>query len=306
MTAVSVPVTGDGDLPGRGADVLVAPARAQTTARRRRRQGRVGLWLAVGWVVVIVTAALLADVLPLRAYDEFTSQRPGTGPGLRWPEPLGSDAVGRSVLSRLVHGARQSLQISLVSVAVAVSVGSLLGLLAGYLRGRIDAVLAVVFDSLLAFPPLVLLLAISAMGARSQATLIVGLALLAVAPFARLVRANTLALAEREFVLAARAMGATRRRIMFLEIFPNVVPALVSVVFLFVAGVMVFEGSLSFLGLGVPPPHPSWGGMVNEGRAFLNQDPALVLVPAGVLLVTVMSFRRIGEEVRVRLVGGTR
>jgi len=209
------------------------------------------------------------------------------------------------VLSRLIYGARQSLQVGLVSVALAAFVGSVIGLTAGYLRGRVDEAIGVLLDTLLAIPALVLLLAIAAIGSRNVTTLIVGLSILLIAPFARLVRAGTMAHADREFVMAARAMGSTRRRIMFREILPNVVPGVVSVVFLYAASVIVAEGTLSFLGLGIPPPTPSWGGMINDGRQFIKQSPSLVFVPSAVLLLTVLSLRRVGEEIRIRLGAGS-
>jgi peptide/nickel transport system permease protein len=232
-----------------------------------------------------------------------TSLPPRTGIGWRLDEPLGTDAFGRSELSRLIYGARESLSIGIVSVGISACVGSLVGLFGGYLRGWVDEAITVVVDFILSVPPLVLLLAIASIGARSASTLIVGLALVGVGPFARLVRSTTLALADREFVLAARAMGASNLRITLREILPNVLPGIVSVVFLFMAAVIVAEGSLSFLGLGVPPPAPSWGGMVNDGLQWMNSSPQLVLLPSACLLFTVLAFRAVGERVRIRLAG---
>jgi peptide/nickel transport system permease protein len=266
---------------------------------------RIGLWGAISWVGLVVFVALFADLLPLHPYDQFTDLSSRTPPGWRAPEFLGTDSLGRSVLSRLMYGARQSLQVALISVAFATAAGSLLGLTAGYLRGKVGEVIGVVLDALLAIPALVLLLAIAAIGSRNVTTTIIGLSILLTAPFARLVRASTIALADREFVMAARAMGATRRRIMFREILPNVVPGVVSVVFLYAASIIVAEGTLSFLGLGIPPPNPSWGGMVNDGRRFINESPALVFIPSAVLLLTVLSLRRVGEQIRVHLGGGS-
>jgi peptide/nickel transport system permease protein len=152
---------------------------------------------------------------------------------------------------------------------------------------------------------LILLLAVASVGTRSVSTVILSLSALGIAPSARLTRAITLSLADREFVMAARGMGATRRRIIFREIFPNVLPSVISVIFLFMAGVMIAEGSLSFLGFGVPPPNPSWGGMVNEGRQVLASSPQLVFVPSACLLFTVMAFRTVGERIRLRYAGGS-
>lgn len=278
--------------------IVVLPSGSQ-------RRAKIGLACAVAWISMLTLLAVFVDLLPLHSYDQFTSLGSRTAPGVRWPEFLGSDTVGRSILSRLIHGTRQSLQIGLFSVAIAATLGSLIGLTVGYLRGKIDEVVGVFLDALLAIPALVLLLAIAAIGSRNMTTLIVGLSIFLTAPFARLVRATTVSLSDREFVLAARAMGATRRRIMVREILPNVVPGVVSVVFLYAATVVVAEGTLSFLGLGIPPPMPSWGGMINEGRQHLDTSPTLVFIPSLMLLLTVISLRRIGEEIRVRLGRGS-
>lgn len=288
--------------PGSRFDPVAGLAEPMVEVRERGRLGRrVGLWTSVLWLALMVFVAVFADILPLHPYDRFTDLPSRTSPGWRLPEFLGTDSLGRSVLSRLVYGARQSLQVGLISVALAAVVGSVVGLTAGYLRGRVDEAIGIVLDTLLAIPALVLLLAIAAIGSRNVTTLVIGLSILLTAPFARLVRASTVAYADREFVMAARAMGATRRRIMFREILPNVVPGVVSVVFLYAASIIVAEGTLSFLGLGIPPPSPSWGGMINDGRQFINQAPALVFVPSAVLLVTVLALRRVGEQVRIRV-----
>ncbi|MCU1457931.1 MAG: transporter permease [Actinomycetia bacterium] len=288
----------------RSRPVSASPSDRPSTSRIRRL-GSVGFWLATAWLVLLAFVAVFANVLPLHPYDRFVdSLPPRASMGFRLSEPLGTDASGRSMLSRLVFGARESLLIGVASVGISLVIGSLIGLAAGYLRGRVDEVVTILLDTILAFPALVLLLAIASVGARSVNTVIAGLAILGISPFARLVRSTTLTLADREFVLAARTLGATRRRIMFREILPNVVPGIISVVFLFMAAVIVAEGSLSFLGLGVPPPVPSWGGMVNEGRQWMSTAPQLVFIPAGALLLTVLSLRTVGERIRVRFVGG--
>ena len=175
---------------------------------RTRPRGRFSLWLAIAWLLVLILAAALVSVLPVKGYAVLTGLPARTPPFMHLSEPLGTDIVGRSMTSRLLYGARQSLMIGLISVSLAAVVGSSVGLTAGYLRGKVDGVLSIVLDALLSFPALILLLAIASVGARSSATVIIGLAILLVAPFPRVVRANTLALAEREFVLAARQMGA--------------------------------------------------------------------------------------------------
>lgn len=279
-------------------------ADAPATARRPgglRLRARIPLWVCCGWLALVVLCAVLAAVLPLEPFDEPVGS---ARQGLSWSsEPLGTDELGRSVLSRVVYGARVSLAVGFMAVGIGGVVGTAIGVVAGYFRGWIDAVVGAIVDSALAFPPLVLLLAISAMSSPSVPTLSVGLAILTIPTFARLARASSMAFAEREFVAAARTMGASHWRVLTREILPNVALPVLSFTFLLFGVVIVAEGSLSFLSLGIPPPNPSWGGMISSGRNFLETDPHLVFVPAGFLLMTVLSFNVIGERVRSRFEG---
>lgn len=272
-------------------------ARVAVPRLRRVARGRVLLWLSVGWLAVVVVAAVFADLLPLRPFDlPVTDLRPRTAPGFGFPEPLGTDVVGRSVLSRLVYGARQSLLIGTVAVVGAMVAGLVIGMAAGYLRGKVDALLGIVLDTALAIPPLVLLLAVAAVGHRTVWTVALSLAVVGTPSFARLARAGTLALADRDYVLAARAMGASHLRVVCRELLPPVFRSVSTYAVLFLGTMIVAEGSLAFLGLGVPPPHPSWGAMVNDGRPFLATAPALVFVPALCLVLTVVACSTIGDR----------
>lgn len=278
---------------------------ARVTVPRLRKVfgGRVIVWLSVGWLAVVVLAAVFADLLPLQPYDlPVAGMRPRTPPGFAFPEPFGTDVVGRSMLSRLVYGARQSLLIGLIAVAGAMVAGLVIGMAAGYLRGRTDALLGVVLDSSLAIPPLVLLLAIAAVGQRTVWTVALSLAIVGVPSFARLARAGTLALADRDYVLAARAMGATHLRVIRRELLPPVFRSVSTYAILFLGTMIVAEGSLAFLGLGVPPPSPSWGRMVNDGRPFLGTQPSLVFVPAACLVLTVVACSAIGDRIHRKAV----
>jgi len=165
---------------------------------------------------------------------------------------------------------------------------------------RVEAVINVFINSALAFPPLILLLAITAVLQPRLSTLIIALTLLTIPSFARLGRANTLSFAGREFVLAARASGAGHIRTIFRELLPNVVLPVGSYAFIIIASVMIAEGSLSFLGLGIPPPAVSWGGMIAEGQPYLSTNPYLVFIPALPFLFTVLSFNVLGNRARRR------
>jgi peptide/nickel transport system permease protein len=266
--------------------------------RPPKRRGRVALALALTWLGLVIFAAIFADWLPIAHYTKVVAEarlRPGFH-----KEFLGTDTLGRSMLSRLVYGARTSFAVGFGAVFIGLSLGSLLGVLAGYFRGKVDMVIGIFLDALLAFPPLVLLLAVAAMFPPSVKSIVFELSILAVPSYARLARANTLVFAEREFVMAARAMGAKHRRILLKEILPNVLMPLIAFAFVAVAFLMVAEGALSFLGAGIPPPSPSWGGMMASGRAFLQSDPHLVFVPSIVLLITILSMNVIGDWSRRR------
>ena len=271
----------------------------------RRRRGRVLRWFSYGWLSLAAFCAITADLLPLKSYKETPEageldafRRP---PGWRFDEPLGTDALGRSELSRIIYGLRVSLLVAILAVAGAMVVAVVVGVTAGYLRGWFERVFDLVLDTILAYPPLLLLLALTAALRPGFVTLGLALVVLSFPTQAKVARANTLTFAGREFIVAARAMGATSGRVIFREILPNVILPVMSVSFLSMAGLMVAEGSLSFLGFGVPSPTPALGGMIAEGRANLSNAPHLVFVPGVVLLLTVFSLNTVGDRMRALL-----
>jgi peptide/nickel transport system permease protein len=259
----------------------------------------VALWISVGWITLIVAAAILAPILPIEDPDVpvGTAQR---GIGLRWPEPLGTDRFARSVLSRVVYGARQSLVIAVVSVAVAFIIGGIIGTLAGYFRGWLDRIVSVFVDSFLALPPLMILLALTAALRPSTSTLIIGLGAIATPGVIRVARAQALNFSRRDYVLAAQVMGAGHTRIMRRYIAPSILLPLSTFAVILLSLIMIAEGSLSFLGVGVPPPNPSWGEMIASGQSDIAQHPHLVFVPGAVFLLTIISLNSIGEWARQR------
>lgn len=260
-----------------------------------------GSWLAVAWVVLVVGAAVLADVLPLaEARDvSLTITEPSrVRPDLFSEHPLGTDTQALDVLGGVIYGARVSLQVGLLSVAIGTVLGGLIGVASGFFRGRLDGAIGIVTDSLLAFPPLILLLAVVSVIRPSVFTIALALALLTVPTYIRLARANTLAFAQREFVLAARAMGAKKWRIILAELVPNVLRPLLSYSFIIIAVIIVAEASLSFLGVGIQRPTPTWGNMINAGQSELRTTPHLVFIPGGVMFLTVFAFNRLGDKAR--------
>ncbi|HEX6236334.1 MAG TPA: ABC transporter permease [Acidimicrobiales bacterium] len=296
-----------------------APAGEPTTAVRDEGRGRLGIfgWSAIVWLVLVVALALLVPVLPLDEPNEIDALCARQGFGTEG-HVLGCDGLGRDLLSRITWGARASLLIGVASIGLGFLVGGLLGLAAGYFRRRVDTVLTGLFDVLLSFPQLILALTLVTVFAtgggvsgaeggvggvsstRRIVVLILALGLVSVPLLGRITRANTLAWSQREFVLAARAVGVRDRRIMFTEVLPNVLPAMFSIALLGVAIVIVAEGGLSLLGVGVQLPTPSWGNIISEGRTDLRSAPHIVMYPTIVIFLTVLALNYLGDVVRAR------
>jgi peptide/nickel transport system permease protein len=254
-------------------------------------------WLALGWIGLIVLAAALADLLPLPSPTDMDMLARRAPPSAaHW---LGTDRLGRDMLARLIHGGRISLTVAILAPLIGLVIGGALGIVAGYFRGPLETAVVGGVDVLLAFPPLVLALAITAYLGQTVANLTYIIGILSIPAFTRVARAATLSLAKREFILAARAMGATELRILLRELLPNVILPLMAFFLLAVAVTIVVEGALSFLGLGVPPPAPSWGGMIGEGRESLETAPSLAFLPALFMFLTVLCFNLVGDTLRV-------
>lgn len=260
-------------------------------------------WLPAFWLVFIIVVSALVPILgfaPPNEPDFMNLRAPiGTEGYL-----LGTDPLGRDLLSRVVWGGRVSLTVGFAAPAIGVGTGLVLGMLAGYYRGWVDEVIGIVIDSWLAIPGLVVLLLFSVIYGGSLLMVCVSLGLLFIPSAARITRAATIGAAQREYVMAARAMGASDFRILVREIFPNIAWPLMAFVMIDIPIAIVAEGSLSFLGLSVQAPTPSWGGMIAEGREYLETAPHLTFVPAAVMFLTVLSFNLAGDAMRKRVSGG--
>ena len=251
-------------------------------------------WIAAASLIVLV--AIFAGMI---APYPFAQQN--LGATLQPPSPahrLGTDDLGQDILARLIYGGRISLTVGLLAPTMSVIFGGALGMLAGYYRGRLETFVVGGVDVLLAFPPLVFAIAVTTYLGQSALNITLVIGILGIPAFTRVARAVTLSLSEREFVTAARALGATDSRILLRELLPNVALPLAAFFLLGVAVTIVVEGALSFLGLGVPPPAPSWGSMIGEGRESLDIAPRLAFLPAIVMFLTVLSFNIVGDTMR--------
>lgn len=264
----------------------------------RRAFAEVGLVASFGWLVLIVLAAVFADFLPLAEgrNPALTLSEPiRQPPDLFSAHPLGTDSQGLDVLAGVVYGARVSLVVGFGATLLGAVVGGLLGMVAGYYRGRVDGTMNLFNDALLAFPPLILLLALAAVLKPSMITITAALGVLAVPAFFRLTRANTMTFSQRSFVLAAKALGARNSRLIVKELLPNVLSAVMAYALVIVAVLIVAEASLSFLGLGIQRPEPTWGNMIAAAQTEFDRYPHLVFIPGAALFFTVLALNRVGD-----------
>ena len=262
------------------------------TAILRDRAALAGC-LIVGAFLVVGAAA---DRLPLASPLRMVPQDRMAGPS--WALPLGADVFGRDLLARLVYGARLSLEVAFASVLAALVVGSGLGLLAGYAGGRTDQALMRVMDIFFSFPAVLLALGIVAALGPRPSNVMLAIAVVYTPIFARVVRGPVLALKEREFVEASRALGAPAGRIVGRHILPNLASILVVQTSIALSWAILTEASLSFLGLSAQPPTPSWGAMLNEGRQNLELAPHLAVFPGLAIMLAVLGFNLLGDGLR--------
>jgi peptide/nickel transport system permease protein len=249
-------------------------------------------------VAVLVVAAVLANVLP---FQNPLKLNPGQGSkGPSWAHWFGTDKLGRDQLARLIHGSRTSLAVGILSATIAGAVGSTFGLVAGYYGKLTETLIMGWMDIMLAAPALVLVIVLTSLLGGGLFNVTLAISILSIPAFARVARAQTLAFKQRDFVKAARALGARNRRIIVKEIVPNIAPSILAYVLIVMALAIVIEGSLSFLGLGIAPEQPSWGGMISAGRGELDTAAHISLIPAFAMFLTVLSLNRLGEFVEGR------
>jgi len=290
-----------------------APEPAAAAPKKKRKRPTFGMIFAVTFLVTLTFLAFFADYLPFIPYPKDTipgGARYGIGPG--WEAWFGTEKLSRDVFARCIYGAKYTLQIGVYATVIGMVTGGFLGVVAGYYRGWVDRVVSIIIDCLLAIPALLLaILLVNRLDdiketnewlnwLSRQWQIVLTLSILATAPLARIVRAQTMALREREFVLAARSLGAKPSRVMFREILPSLIPAMLTVAFTALSILIASEGALAFLGLGLEIGTPTWGTLIQENRNKLYDAWWATIFPCLMLFLTVLSFNIIGDRLSRR------
>ncbi len=269
-----------------------------------RRRAGLRLWLSAGWLTLLFIAALFAPWIapkdPL-AQDLFLGRLPpfwmaGSEPGY-W---LGTDSLGRDVLSRIIHGARVALTVALVAGVITCLIGATLGLLAGFLRGWVDMVISRLIDIWMAFPPVLFSILLIAVLGPGLISIIIAIVVIDWTRFARVVRAEAMAQGAMDYVASARVAGRGRIGIMLREILPNVLPTICVLLTLEMGIAVIVEAILSFVNLSISTDDPTWGGMISEGRTAIHQAWWVLVFPLITLFLTVLSFSQLGEGLKDR------
>jgi ABC-type dipeptide/oligopeptide/nickel transport system permease subunit len=272
---------------------LAVPAPAPSRIARRLQREWPAAWGAA-FLLVLVVAALAAPVITGYAYDAQDLDRTFQAPSrLHW---LGTDQYGRDIFTRVVYGARISLTVAFSAVAAEAMLGVAWGTIAGYIGGGLDNALMRVVDLFIAFPSLLLAVLVTGLFGQSLVNIVVALTMTAWPGMARTIRSEVLVLRDRDFVEAARALGASTRWVTLQHLVPNIVHLLAARATLDVSVLILTEATLSFIGIGVQPPRPSWGLMISDSFQWLQSHPYLVIVPSVILSVTVLSFNLVGES----------
>jgi ABC-type dipeptide/oligopeptide/nickel transport system permease subunit len=247
------------------------------------------------FIGILVIVAVIPEVLAPYSATESPASR-GVSPSLA--HPFGADEIGRDLLSRMIFGARVALLVAFTATLISLAIGVTVGALAGYFGGWVDTILSRIVDAIMAIPLLVLIVALVAVLGPGLSTTVLAIGLGIWAQYARVVRADVMSLRERDYVLAARTIGAGTGRIIFRHMVPNALAPVIVIATLSVGGVIILEAGLSFLGLGVQPPNPSWGGILSEGRGHMRNFPHIAIIPGIAITLTVLAFNLIGDGLR--------
>ena len=288
--------------PPDSSSLMIAAVESDTGMSKKKGIG-IGGWLCVFWLALLIIIAIAGFVTgqkipgfpdPKNDVGDFKLDMFSSG------HLFGTDGNGQDVLSLVVNGTYASMFIGVFSVLIGFAVGGLFGILAGYFKGRVGAVLGSTTDILLAFPPLVLAISIVTFLGNSLFWVTIALAIVSVPVLSRIARAATLSWSEREFVTAARAQGAKHGRVMLRELVPNVLPAMLSIALLGIAVVIVAEAGLAIVGAGVDKQTITWGSIINGGRSDIDAAPHIVLIPSFIIFLTVMALNYLGDALRAK------
>jgi peptide/nickel transport system permease protein len=278
---------------------LARPGRRAPSGLARLQQAPI---VPAAIISVFALLAIIANLIaPGDPYEQSLRLRftpPAWEEGGSWTHPLGTDRLGRDLLSRVIFGARVSLAVGVFTVALAGFIGAAVGLIAGYYRGRVDAILMRVTDATLAFPVILLALILAVTVGPSFTNVVIAIAVILWARYARVIRGEVLTLMERDFIAQARLAGCSAWRIITTHLFPNILNTLIVLLSLNVGYVIIVEASLSFLGAGIPPPTPAWGTMIAEGRDYITSAWWVSFFPGLAILLVVLAFNLFGEWLR--------
>ncbi len=258
----------------------------------RNKLALLGLAVVVFVVLISLSASIVAPFDPLKLSLSNRIEAP-SGEHL-----FGTDHFGRDILSRVLYGGRVSLWVGVMSVILAGMVGIILGAVGGYFGGRIDYVIVLIMDALISFPSVLLAIGLMAVMGPGVKNIIIAMALVGVPTYGRVVRGSVLSIRQKEYIEAARNAGSGDLKIIFLHVLPNTMAPLIVVTTIGVANAVLIEAALSFLGLGVPPPAPSWGNILSDGRNFISQAPWLTIFPGLAITLSVLGFNTMGDGLR--------
>jgi peptide/nickel transport system permease protein len=287
MSATAIGVSAPPKIPA-----AQSPARLAVYRFCRRPAALIGLFIVVVFILVALAAPLIAPFDPVKTSWTLIRKAPG------WANWMGTDENGRDVLSRVIWGARASMMAGVISVAIAAGIGVPAGLIAGFVGGKTDMLLSRVVDAMLAVPNLILAIALAAFLGPSLQNAMIAIGVTAAPIFMRVSRGATMDAATNDYVEAARALGNPAWRVAVRHVLPNIVPPVMVQATLAIAGAIIAEAALSFLGLGQQPPAPSWGSMLNSAQRFLTQAPWLAIFPGAAIFLCVISFNLVGDGLR--------
>jgi peptide/nickel transport system permease protein len=274
----------------------MVPVSNRARALRRFLSNRMAVAGAVVVALLVILAVFAPQIAPHHPNDDLFRGMRGVGPSPG--HPMGFDHLSRDLLSRVIFGTRIALTVGLLSTLISVAIGVVIGAIAGYFGGWIDEVLSLITDALMAFPLIALLIVLAAVLGPSLTTTVIVIGATVWARYARVVRAEVMSVRERDFVTAARALGAGSGRIIWRHVVPNVLTSVIVLASLQVGSIIILESALSFLGLGVRPPTATWGGILNDGRGFILRYPHIAIFPGLMIVITVLAFNFIGDGLR--------